>query len=176
MSKSMPLSELPRENGEKLRSTRWLIWTYVGLLIFEGALRKWIIPSLSTPLLIVRDPVVILIYAFAARAGIFPKNRFMQALLPICLLAMVFGAVAEKVDPAIYLFGLRTDFLHLPLIFVIGKVMNYDVVVKQFEASPEDIINTSAGGAGLQLEAGGGKVRASGTFSFVAGIVCYYAL
>ena len=38
----------------------------------------------------------------------------------------------------------------------------------------QDIINTAAGGIGSQLETSGGKVRASGTFSFVSGIVFYY--
>ena len=37
-----------------------------------------------------------------------------------------------------------------------------------------DIFNTAAGGVGYQLETSGGKVRASGTFTFVSGIVFYY--
>ena len=35
------------------------IWIYFYLLIFEGALRKWFLPSLATPLLVVRDPVAL---------------------------------------------------------------------------------------------------------------------
>jgi len=42
---------------------RWLIWIYFFLLIFEGALRKWIAPSLANVLLVVRDPVLLAIYA-----------------------------------------------------------------------------------------------------------------
>ena len=48
------------------------------------------------------------------------------------------------------------------------------VVAQQFQADAEDIINTAAGGVGSQLETSGGKVRASGTFTFVSGIVFYY--
>ena len=44
---------------------RKLIWVYFLLLLFEGALRKWFLPSLSQGLLIVRDPIVILIYYLA---------------------------------------------------------------------------------------------------------------
>ena len=33
------------------------IWLYFLLLIFEGALRKWLLPGLATPLLVVRDPI-----------------------------------------------------------------------------------------------------------------------
>ena len=39
---------------------RQLLWIYFWLLIFEGALRKWILPGLSNPLLLVRDPVALL--------------------------------------------------------------------------------------------------------------------
>jgi hypothetical protein len=42
---------------------RLLIWVYFWLLLGEGALRKWIFPSLSGPLLIVRDPVLLAILA-----------------------------------------------------------------------------------------------------------------
>ena len=48
------------------------------------------------------------------------------------------------------------------------------VVAQQFQADAQDIINTAAGGTGSQLETSGGKVRASGTFTFVSGIVFYY--
>jgi hypothetical protein len=50
------------------------------------------------------------------------------------------------------------------------------LVVQQFLASPTDLINTAAGGTGLQLGTSGGKVRASGTFTFVVGVVCFYAI
>ncbi len=177
-----------------VRTIRWLIWLYVILLLTEGALRKWVLPGLSNPLLIVRDPVAIGIYIIAIAAGVFPTNRFMGTLGVITFLTMVFGLMAEQVVPAVYLFGLRTNFLHLPLLFIIGRVMNYDNVVKlgrwiilisipmtflvvqQFQAAPDDVLNTGAGGTGIQIETSGGKVRASGTFSFIAGVVCFYAL
>jgi len=34
-----------------LRQLRWMIWAYFWLLLVEGALRKWIVPQLSNPLL-----------------------------------------------------------------------------------------------------------------------------
>ena len=42
-----------------------LIWLYLFLLIGEGILRKWVLPGLSEPLLIIRDPLVIGIYLCA---------------------------------------------------------------------------------------------------------------
>ena len=46
---------------EKFNSIKIAIWLYFFLWIFEGALRKWVLPSLATPLLIVRDPIAIFI-------------------------------------------------------------------------------------------------------------------
>src|SRR5438309_4530609 len=53
------------DRSKTIRHIRALIWLYLVLLIFEGALRKWIVPQLSNPLLIIRDPVVIAIYMLA---------------------------------------------------------------------------------------------------------------
>ena len=48
------------------------------------------------------------------------------------------------------------------------------LVTEQFTAEREGILNVAVGGTGFQLETSGGKIRASGTFSFVTGIVYYY--
>ncbi len=52
-----------------IRNIRRLIWLYFWLLLFEGALRKWVAPQLANPLLIIRDPVVLLIYALALQGA-----------------------------------------------------------------------------------------------------------
>jgi hypothetical protein len=46
-------------NPLQVKRLRQLLWLYFWLLIFEGALRKWLLPGLSTPLLLVRDPVAL---------------------------------------------------------------------------------------------------------------------
>src|SRR5438128_1892579 len=43
------------------KTLKRLIWLYFWLLIFEGVFRKWIVPQLANPLLLVRDPVLLLI-------------------------------------------------------------------------------------------------------------------
>jgi hypothetical protein len=90
------------------------------------------------------------------------------------------------------LYGFRSDFLHLPLIFVIGSALDLEDVKKigwwallltipmaalmvvQFKASPESFINKTVGlGEALQLETAGGKIRPPATFSFISGPVFY---
>ena len=65
----------------------------------------------------------------------------------------------------VVLIGKAMMILALPMTFIVAE---------QFQADREDIINVGAGGSGYQLETSGGKVRASGTFSFVTGIVFFY--
>ncbi len=181
-----------------LRPLRWLIFLYFILLIIEGALRKWVAPQLSDPLLIIRDPVVLAIYYLALRARVFPRNGYVASLAIIAVLSFIVGLLVlmPYVRPLplllVNLFGVRSNFLHLPLIFVIAKVFDADdvkrigwwtlvvmipmalLMVAQFTASPDSFINRAAGlGEGQQITAGGGKIRPPGTFSFVTGTVYY---
>jgi hypothetical protein len=177
-----------------LHSLRLLVWLYFWLLLWEGALRKWFFPSLSTPVLVVRDPVVLLIYAMALAKGIFPFNRF---ILLIATLGIVsFGASLVVFDRlGIMAYGLRTNFLHLPLIFVLPNVMRQKdvvcmgrwllllslpmtvLVIYQFISPPGAWINAAAGGElGGQMIAVGGRIRPAGIFSFVTGMVSFLSV
>jgi len=183
---------------KNVRNIRRLIWLYFWLLLVEGALRKWIVPQLSAPLLIIRDPVLLLAYVLAWRAGIFPRNGWVVSLAIIGFLSLVISVFPLWVYPPTLMlfisgFGFRANFLHLPLIFLIPAVMRGEdvkkigwwvlvllvpmslLMVAQFEAGPESILNRTASGEGEMITAGSGKVRTSGTFSFIIGVVAYYS-
>jgi hypothetical protein len=170
-----------------------LIWIYFLLLLFEGALRKWFLPELSQGLLIIRDPLVLWIYFLCYSKGLFPlQNKYLQRCFLWTIFATLLSFLINQAHPFTILYGARTNFLHFPLMFIMPRVLNQDdvinygkvflvlalpmtwVVAQQFQADAQDIINTAAGGTGSQLETSGGKVRASGTFTFVSGIVFYY--
>src|SRR5437879_3457351 len=125
----VPLNQPPVDDRSKVfRQIRFLIWTYLVLLIFEGSLRKWVVPQLSNPLLIVRDPVVIAIYLLALRARIFPSNAatiFLGIIAVISSLASMIVFLpyfSWSLMFQLTMYGFRCNFLHLPLIFVIAKV------------------------------------------------------
>jgi O-Antigen ligase len=177
-----------------VRTIRLLLWLYVGLLLGEGALRKWVFPSLSGPLLVVRDPVLIAMYAIALTQRIFPLNWFVRATILLAGLSF-FCSLCAFGHLSITLYGARTDFLHLPLIFLIPKVFNREDVIRmgrwflllsipmtllvawQFRSPPDDWINATAGGdLGAQMLATGSHIRPPGTFSFVTGMVCFLSL
>ncbi len=175
-----------------MKTLKGLIWIYLGLLITEGAVRKWLLPQLSDPLLIIRDPVAILIYLQALRIGKFPQNPWMIAIGTLALSALVIGLLAEFVNPWVIGFGLRTNFLHLPLVFVVAQAFDETDVKRvgkvclmvalpiavlmalQFRAPPSDWLNVGVGGGG-QISSAMGKIRPAGTFSFISGPIFFFA-
>jgi hypothetical protein len=177
-----------------VRPLRLLLWLYIGLLLGEGALRKWFLPHFSGPLLIVRDPVLIAMYAIAFAQGVFPFNPFVRAT--VLLAGMSFFCSLCVFDHlGVILYGVRTNFLHLPLIFLIPKILNPEDVIRlarwflfllipmtllvawQFISPPGARVNATAGGdLGGQLLASGSHIRPAGTFSFVTGMVCFLSL
>jgi len=191
----------PAEQPSSLRAVRVSIWIYMVLLVIEGALRKWALPSLSDPLLIIRDPVALAIYYFALRARIFPNNLWIVLLgvfgIPSVLFTLVnlYSYFPFKRILLADLYGFRSNFFHLPLIFVMASALNLEDVKKvgrwtlllmipmavlmalQFQASPDSFINRTVGaGEGLQLTTAGGKIRPPGTFSFISGPVFYLSV
>jgi hypothetical protein len=193
--------ESPDEKAKQ--RVRQLIWLYLWLLLTEGVLRKWVIARFSDPLLLVRDPVVLGIYYYAIRAHVFPRNFWVSSLWVLGFLSLVatilfarFSLISGYVPTIplleVTLYGMRTNFLHLPIIFIMASVFDEDDVKKfgwwilvlmvpmgllmaaQFKASPDSFINRTAGlGEAEQLTAGGGKIRPPGTFSFISGPVFY---
>ena len=67
-----------------------LIFLLFLLLIFEGALRKWVLPGLSNPLLFIRDPFLLAIYIKALQQRRIATNSLLQfgLLISICLTAL----------------------------------------------------------------------------------------
>jgi len=177
-----------------LRSTKIALWLYFWLLLFEGILRKWIIPQWSDYVFIARDPLVLLTYVLAWRAGVFPRRPAMAAVWLLAVVSLAFS-LASDAPFVVTLFGLRTDFLHLPLIFVMEAAMTRDDVLRfgrwfmltsipivllmviQFNAKPDSIWNVGAGAVETgQIWGAMDKIRPPGPFSFIAGAVCYFSL
>ena len=52
------------------------VWLYILLVIFEGALRKWVLPGLSDALLVIRDPIAIMVLLFARSKGYLSFNPY----------------------------------------------------------------------------------------------------
>src|ERR1700758_5072958 len=86
----MSLARFTRKTtAERLPLLKKLFWAYFLLLIFEGALRKWIVPQLSAPLLIVRDPIAVIIIWEAYRTRKWPSRwAAVTALLTVLFVTL----------------------------------------------------------------------------------------
>lgn len=170
-----------------------LFWLYYLLLIFEGALRKWVVPELSAPLLLVRDPIALLILWEAYRARKWPEKWSLvmgiltAAMIGLCVLQMVTGG--NPWFAALY--GLRSYLLPFPVAFIMGENLEAEDLRKfgvftlwlllpmtaleaaQYLAPAESFLNAGAYQGASQINYVFGHVRASGTFSFATGPIGY---
>lgn len=167
---------------------------YFILLMFEGVLRKWMFPSFSDPLLLVRDPVLVAIYAIAMSKGLFPFNNYTIGLLIIGFVSVFIGMTIGSRNLLVTAYGFDSMFFHLPLIFIVPKVMNKSHVEKiglcvlllaipmailmvvQFRSSPDALINCGVSGSiGTQIRGAMGKIRPPGFFTFITGAAQFLA-
>ena len=168
-----------------------LFWLYFLLLIFEGALRKWVAPQLSAPLLIIRDPVGIWIVWEAYRTHKWPRRwAGVIALLTILFVGLFTVQLVYGDNPWIAgLYGLRSYLLPFPVLFILGENLDERdlrkfgaftlwillpmtvLEVAQYISPSNSFLNRGAYEGGGQIGFAGTHVRASGTFSLNTGPV-----
>lgn len=171
------------------------IWAYILLWIFEGALRKWILPSLATPLLIVRDPIAIYIIYKAFSVNVKFINPYIVLSSIFTLLSFAITLTFGHGNSFVGLYGARIMLLHFPLIFIIGAVFEKEDILKigrvmifinilmtlliffQFTSPQTAYVNIGIGGEGSAgFDGAMGYFRPSGTFSFISGLSAFYIL
>lgn len=186
-------------NPKKLGALQLLkkgIWLYLILLIFEGGLRKWVFPSLATPLLIVRDPLALFLIFKSIQYKILKPNLLLASFVSIGFISFFSALIFGHQNLIVAVYGARAIILHFPLIFIIGEVFTRkDVIdvgkflmyllipmtiltIAQFFSPQTSFINHGVGddndGAGF----GGalGYFRPPGTFSFINGLSLFFGL
>ncbi len=177
------------------KSLKGLIWLYIFLLVFEGALRKWVLPSLSDPLLIVRDPVAVGIYLLAFFTGRFEFNGFVLVIGALAMASILASLIAGQNNLLVLAYGLRINYGHLPLIWVMARVLTRKdverigcflllvaipmtlIMVLQFKSPINAPINRGIGGdEGGQIYGALGRIRPPGFFAFITGPQAFYPL
>src|SRR5690606_35555803 len=100
------------------------------LLLFESAVRKWFLPFLSTPLLVVRDHIALYIIYVSWKNNLLPSNFYILGMLLIGFLGIVTALVVGHGSLLVAIFGARILMIHFPLMFVIGAIFDREDVVK----------------------------------------------
>lgn len=172
------------------------IWLFFLLLIFEGALRKWILPGLATPLLVIRDPIAVGLVALAVFRGLLPLNGYVITSIAVGVVGLITSVAMGHGNPLVALYGGRILLFHLPLLFVIGRVFTREDVVKmgkatlwiaipmavlialQFNSPQSAWVNRGIGGdiEGAGFDGAMGYFRPPGTFSFTNGTTLFFSL
>ena len=176
---------------------RKLIWAYFFLLVIgEGVLRKWLLPFLSTPLLLIRDPIAVmaLFWGWPMLTKSIHWLR-VKIVLYIGAISMVLAIYVGHGDWFTALYGLRIYWIHIPLIFIFPLVFNKNDVIRicwvilllsipmvillaaQSSTPPSHILNIAPGGGGSSAFSGaGGKFRPSAVFSFTNSVTTFFTL
>src|SRR5690606_2648320 len=184
------------EDNDPHKAIKVGIWLYIFLLIFEGALRKWLLPSLATPLLIIRDPLAIWLIFKAVSQRSFNPGKYWTIFILLGIISFFSALIFGHASMVVALYGARILFIHLPVIFIIGNYFNRTDTLKvgyvllillipmvllsilQFYSPQTHIVNKGVGG---DLEGAGfggalGFYRPPGTFSFINGLTCFYGI
>ncbi|MEM9143623.1 MAG: hypothetical protein AAGA86_11590 [Bacteroidota bacterium] len=183
-----------QENG--IGALKIGVWVFFLLLIFEGAFRKWFLPGLSAPLLIIRDPLILYLLVMAWKKNILPKSKYLMAIMAIGILALATTLLFGHGNVPVALFGARILVLHFPFMFVIGAVFGEkDIVLLgkillwlsipmvlllalQFYSPQSAWVNRGVGGdlSGAGFSGALGYFRPPGTFSFTTGTSQFFGL
>ncbi|WP_145213136.1 hypothetical protein [Planctomycetes bacterium TBK1r] len=151
---------------------------------------------MATPLLVVRDPVLLVIYWLTLKSGVFPKNTLISATFFLGAVSWFFAVLLGHMDPLVASYGVRCDFFHVPLIFVMGRVLTRaDVdsvcrislwisipftllLIAQFYSPQSSVLNRGVGGdlSGAGFSGALGRFRPPGTFSFINGPASLYPM
>ncbi len=191
----MALAPRKSRNSYFARLTRLkkLFWLYFFLLIFEGALRKWVAPQFSGPLLIIRDPVALLIIWEAFRTNKWPQRwaTLMSGLTVLMVGLFVLQITAGDNPLLVGLYGLRSYLLPFPVLFIMGENLDEEDLLKitrwtlwllvpmtllqvaQYVSPSSSFLNNGAYEGARQIGFVAGHVRASGTFSFAVGSISF---
>lgn len=179
-------------------TARQLIYAYVALLILEGAIRKWLVPGgLGALVAIARDPIALYLVWYGWRKGLFVPAWLRQLWLftAFCMAVAGLLSLLDSTTPlSVFLFGLRTNLLHFPLVLIIPGILNASdlqkllrrllllsfpialIMVWQQRSPLSAWINTAAIEGVAQITAVADTVRPPGPFSFITGAAEYFAL
>jgi hypothetical protein len=171
------------------------------LVILEGAIRKWLLPSAQDLVYFAKDAVLL-----AAFCGYFGESDRLQRLKgrPPQLLVMLLGfaaflGVMQIFNPRlpsllVGFLGFKSYFLYVPLLVVLPAVFPDDaslarflrlyvliaipvglLAMAQFFSPPDSFLNTYARGAADSATTFGSSnfVRVTGTFSYITGFSSY---
>ena len=113
---------------------RLVLLIYV-LSLVEGPLRKWFLPGLSAPLYFVRDPFLLVLYAYALHHGVMTRLKLARVwylFIAVTTIVAIIPFVAHGITPVAYVLGARSYWLYVPLGFIVAATFTRDDLERFF--------------------------------------------
>jgi len=153
---------------------------------------------MASAFLIVRDPIVKAIYFLAWKEQLWTQSALFTAFVCIAFGIVVLGIVQmaqlSDVKPLIIIYGIRIYILHLPLAFLMPRIIGRKelliigrwsmelapfmavLMCLQFVVPPAHFLNAATTSDGEQIGSALGHIRPAATFSFSTGAVSFFLL
>lgn len=188
---------LQKKEGMRHRIIQ-LVFIIYWLLIFEGALRKWVVPQLNELIFFIRVPFVFIVYWLAFKHKLWPKPRqpllisYGLAFAATVLIPLQFIAGGYSTRYLMLAgYGWFNYFLYIPLAFLIAEqfdredlnrlirhtlwiaILSAPLVILQFNSPSSAVVNLGSAedetNQFKNLGAALGYVRPTGFFTSTAG-------
>lgn len=193
---AMRYEQLTAFNSQKLMlRLKQGVWLYFALLLFEGGLRRWILPGLATPLLVVRDPVALWLIVVCLQRKLLIPAYSLSLMTIIGVLGLIAALTVGHGNPAVAIYGARILLIHFPMMFVIRSIFTRKDVIElgkvtvmlaipmvvlialQFYSPQTAWVNKGVGGdeAGAGFSGAMGFFRPPATFSFTNGTTLFFS-
>jgi hypothetical protein len=171
-----------------------VVLTFI-IVIFEGVLRKWVLPQASDFIYFLKDVVLLIAYLkyFLSSEAKYPfKKSVLNIFLLVSIVFCIFQAFNPGLgSPIIGFFGVKAYFFYIPLMWMLPSLFqseeelyqflrNYLLLVipvsllaiAQFVSPVSSPINVYAGGVAANATVGE-NVRVTGTFPYIVGYSVY---
>ena len=105
------------------------------IMILDGVVRKYLLPDLQRPLVFLRDPFILYLYAYAIAHGFIRQSLFLVSgfLLLAATAFLVLPNSLSGSDAIVFaVFGLRQYFFPILLPFVIGAIFQHEDMQRFF--------------------------------------------
>lgn len=114
----------------------WLVVLFVICLPLEGVFRKWLLNGIQQPLVFVRDPILLAIYAVYFRNLVSSGGKLKSwhiwciALTLLSISLATLQSFNSSLPPLVFAFGLRSYIVYIPLAFIMGECLRRHEVSK----------------------------------------------
>lgn len=178
--------DVPREYAPA-RTIARLFFASFWLVVFTGAIRKWMFPSAAI-IYILQDVPIALAYAYALWKGTFSRGLMLLGIVLFSVILTLQGllqVIASGLNPFIFAVGLHNYLFYLPMLiifpvcltqkyrrdfirwYLLSAIPMCILAIAQAESPLAAFINRTSEGEAFGVPGAADVARVSGTFNFV---------